>query len=70
MKRLVLVVLGLVAAAMAVVKMAELTMTRHEPVDPDSRLAVVVEGGHKALHRVQPAPDDPLAVPRLPSRGE
>lgn len=47
MKRLVLVVVGLVVAGFAVVQMAELTMTRHDPVDPNSRLAVVVEARTK-----------------------
>jgi hypothetical protein len=46
-KRLLLTMLGLVAAGLAVVQMAELTMTRHEPVDPSSRLAVVVEADTK-----------------------
>ncbi len=47
MRRLLLAMLGLVAAGLAVVQMAELTMTRHEPVDPSSRLAVLVEADTK-----------------------
>ncbi|MBW3613720.1 MAG: hypothetical protein KY439_00195 [Actinobacteria bacterium] len=43
--------LGLVAGGLAVVQMAEFTMTRHEPVDPNSRLAVVVEANTKGYTR-------------------
>lgn len=56
MKRALLSVLGLVAAGLGVVQMAELTMTRHEPVPPDSRMAVVVEAhtkGHSPYSRLQ-----------------
>ncbi len=56
MKRALLSVLGLVAAGLGVVQMAEFTMTRHEPVPPDSRMAVVVEAhtkGHSPYSRLQ-----------------
>lgn len=56
MKRALLSVLGLVAAGLGVVQMAELTMTRHEPVPPDSSMAVVVEAhtkGHTLYSRLQ-----------------
>jgi hypothetical protein len=58
MKRVLLAMIGLVAAGLGVIKMAELTMTRHEPVPPDSRMAVVVEAytkGHTAHGRLQMA---------------
>lgn len=47
MKRLLLITLGLVAVGLGVVKMAELTMTRNEPVPADSRMAIVVEAQTK-----------------------
>lgn len=56
MKRALLSVLVLVAAGLGVVQMAEFTMTRHEPVPPDSRMAVVVEAhtkGHSPYSRLQ-----------------
>ncbi|HEV2071765.1 MAG TPA: hypothetical protein VGR26_18425 [Acidimicrobiales bacterium] len=56
MKRALLSVLGLIAAGLGVVQMAEYTMTRHEPVPPDSRMAVVVEAhtkGHSPYSRLQ-----------------
>lgn len=52
-----LIALGcLVLAALGVVKMAELTMTRHEAVPAGSRMEVVVEAytkGHSGFTRLQ-----------------
>ncbi len=58
MRRLVPAMAGLVLAGLAVVKLAEMTMTRHRPVDPDTAMAVTVEArtkGHAPHSRLQMA---------------
>lgn len=56
MRRLLLAMVGLVVAGLAVVRLAELTMSRNTPVDPDSRMAVVAKvhtKGHTPYSRLQ-----------------
>lgn len=56
MKRVLLAMLGFVAAGVGVVQMAELTMTRREPVPPHSRMAVELRAhtkGYTAHSRLQ-----------------
>ncbi len=58
MRRLVLAIAGLVVAGLALVKLAEMTMTRHHPVDPRTAMAVTVEAetkGHTPYSRLQMA---------------
>ncbi len=58
MKRVALVMAGLVAAGLGIVKLAEITMTRHRPVDLQTRMAVTVEArtkGHIPYSRLQMA---------------
>ena len=45
--RILLVLIGLAVAAVGVQKLAEATMTRHEPVAPTSELEVVVHADTK-----------------------
>ncbi len=58
MRRLLLVMVGLVVAGLAVVQLAELTMSRDTPVDPDSRMAILAEvhtKGHTPYSSLQMA---------------
>ena len=58
MRRLVLAMVGLVVAGLAVVKLAEMTMTRHHAVDPATAMVVTVEAhtkGHTPYSELQMA---------------